>query len=197
VFAGTGNEGVVGEQELNLSGLTDFNTNRRRLIDDCCALEGLQHFLDSEDECDPKDKGEVFLEKDKVGANKEETKAMTRDEHKKANIAPPPACKAPYPTGRKARSLSPEPSKVPLSTQVAHRQATPGQGHKVNTVVATDVLLDTSDPNHQPGSMTVSHHAPSPKQAKAKTFASVVSTPKTPVKAQKTSPTKQTPTKSV
>jgi len=196
--AGTGGEGVVGEQELNLStSLTDFDANCRRLIDDFYALEGLQHFSDSDDECDPEDKGEVFLEKDKVSANKEETKVMTRDEHKKANVAPPPAYKAPYPTGRKARSLSPKPSKVPLSTQVAHRQATPGQGHKINIVVATDMLLNLSDPNHQPGSMTVSHHAPSPKQAKTKTFASVVSTPKTPAKTQQTSPTKQTSTKPV
>jgi len=205
VFAGTGNEGVVGEQELNLSGLTDFNTNRHRLIDDFCAPEGLQHFLDSDDECDPEDKGEVFFEKDKVGTNKEETKVMTRNEHKKANIAPPPASKAPCPTGRRARSLSPKPtsseatkatspnqtSKVPLSTQVAHQHATCGQGHKVNMVVATDVLLEWSDPKHQPGSMTVSHHAPSPKQAKTKTFASVASTPRRPAKTQQTSPATQ------
>jgi len=110
---------------LNLSSLTDFNANRRQLIDDFHALEGLQHFSDSDDECDPKDKGEIFLEKDKVGANKEETKVMTRNEYKKANIAPPPVSKAPYPTGRRARSLSPKPTsskdaKVPLSTQVAH-----------------------------------------------------------------------------
>jgi len=153
------------------------------LIDDFYALEGLQHFSDSDDECDPEDKGEVFLEKDKVGANKEETKAMTTNECKKANIAPPPASKAPYPTGHRARSLSPKPtsskvtkatspnqtSKVPLSTQVAHRQATPGQGH----------------------------NAPSPKQAKTKTFASVASTPKAPAKTQQTSLATQTPNKPV
>jgi len=135
VLTGTGNGGIVGEQELNLSSLTDFNANRRRLIDDFYALEGLQHFSDSDDECDPEDKSEVFFEKDKVYANKKETKVMTRNEHKKANIAPPPASKAPYPTGRRARFLSPKPTslqttKVPLSTQVAHQQATPGQGHK-------------------------------------------------------------------
>jgi len=74
---------------------------------------------------------------------------MTRSEHKKAEIVPPPASKAPYPTGRKARSFSPktmssetakatspnEASKVPLSTQVAHQVATCGRGHKVNMVV--------------------------------------------------------------
>jgi len=59
------------------------------------------------------------------------------------------------------------------------------------------MLLDLSDPKHQPGSMTVSHHSPSPKQAKAKTFASVASTPKTPAKTQQTSPVTQTPTKPV
>jgi len=211
VFAGTGNEGIVGEQEGNISSLTDGNTDRRRLIDDFYALEGLQHFLDSDNEHDPEDKDEVFFEKAKVGANKEETKVMTRNEYKEANIAPPPASKAPYPTGRRARSLSPKPtsleatkatspnqtSKVPLSTQVAHQHATYGQGHKVNTVVATDVLLESSDPKHQPGSMTVSHHAPSPQQANAKTFASVASAPKTPAKTQQTSPTAQTPTKPV
>jgi len=136
--AGTGSKGIVGEQELNLSSLTDFNENRRRLIDDFYALEGLQHFSDSDDECDPKDKGEVFLEKDEVETNKEETKVMTRNEHKKANIAPPPASKAPHPTGRRARSLSPkltsskptmttspkQTPKVPHSTQVAPQQAT-------------------------------------------------------------------------
>jgi len=196
---------------LNLSSLTDSNTNRRRLIDNFYALEGLQHFSDSEEEGEPEDKGEVFFEKDKVGANKEKTKAMTRDECKKANIALPPAYKAPCPKDRRARSLSPkltssrptkptspkQTPKVPLSTQVVHRQATPGQGHKVKTVVAADVLLDSSDPNHQPGTMTVSNHPPSPKQTKTIAFASVVSTPKASPKTQQTSPTKQTPTKPV
>jgi len=209
VDAGTGNEGIVGEQELNLSSLTDSDTNRPRLIDDFYALEGLQHFSDGDEEGKPEDKGEVFFEKDKVGANKEETKAMTRDEHKKANIALPPAYKAPHPKDRVARSLSPkiasprptkptspkQTPKVPLSTQVAHRQATPGQGHKVKIVVATDMLLDSSDPNHKPGTMTASNHPPSPKQTKTITFVSVISTPKAPPKTQQTSPTKQTPTK--
>jgi len=130
--AGTGDEGIVGEQELNLSSLTDTDTNRRRLIDDFYAQEGIQHFSESDEESEPEDKGEVFFEKDKVGANKEETKVMTRDEYKKANIAPPPAYKAPYPKNRRARSSSPKftsprptkavsskQTKVPLSTQVA------------------------------------------------------------------------------
>jgi len=114
----TGDEGIVGEQELNLSSLTDANVNRRRLIDDFYAQEGLQHFSDSDEESEPEDEGEVFFEKDKVGANKEETKAMTRDEYKKANIALPPAHKAPYPKDRRARSLSPK-FKSPRPTKPA------------------------------------------------------------------------------
>jgi len=35
---------------------------------------------------------------------------------------------------------------------------------KVNVLVTTDTLLDSADPQHQPGSMTVSHGTPSPKQ---------------------------------
>jgi len=133
---------------LNLSGLTDFDENRRRLIDDFYALEGLQHFSDSDEGCDPEDKGEVFLEKNKVAANKEETKVMTRDECKKANIAPSPAYKAPYPEGRRARSLSPKLTssrttktaspkstpKVPHSPKVAPQQATHGQESGVKVV---------------------------------------------------------------
>jgi len=63
--------------------------------------------------------------------------------------------------------------------------------------VATDVIYDTTDPQHQPGSMTIHHQAPSPKQASTKTFASVASTPKTPILAtpQQASPKVQTPTK--
>jgi len=33
-FEGTGNEGIIGEQEGNLSGLTDSNADQRRLIDE-------------------------------------------------------------------------------------------------------------------------------------------------------------------
>jgi len=63
--------------------------------------------------------------------------------------------------------------------------------------VATDVIYDRTDPQHQPGSTTVHHQAPSPKQASTKTFASVASTPKTPTLTtpQQTSPKVQTPTK--
>jgi len=125
VIEGTSNEGIIGEQEGNLSSLTDFNSNQRRLIDEFYAQEGLMHFSDSEDEAD--DEGEVFFDK-------AETKVMTRSEHAKAEIAPPPASKAPYPRNHRSRSLSPKPTsqstlkttspvqtpKVPLSTQVAH-----------------------------------------------------------------------------
>jgi len=34
MVAGTGDEGIVGEQEGNLSSLTDSNADRRRLIDE-------------------------------------------------------------------------------------------------------------------------------------------------------------------
>jgi len=197
VFAGTANEGIVGEQEGNLSSLTDFNTNQRRLIDEFYAQEGLMHFSDSEDEAE--DPGEVFFDKT-------EAKVMTRSEYAKAEIAPPPASKAPYPKNRRSRSLSPKPTsqstlktpspvqmpKVPLSTKVAH-QVAQGHGHKVNIIVATDMLLETTDPGHKPGSVTVHHLAPSPKPTSVKTFASVASTPK--VKPQQASPTVQTPTK--
>jgi len=101
VIEGTGNEGIIGEQEGNLSSLTNFNSNRRRLIDEFYAQEGLMHFSDSEDEAD--DEGEVFF-------HKAETKVMTRSEHAKAEIAPPPASKAPYPRNRRSRSLSPKPT---------------------------------------------------------------------------------------
>ena len=166
--------------------------------------------MDSDDEHDLEDK-EVFVEeKAKVGTGKEETKVMTRSKHKKADIAPPPASKAPCPTGRGARSLSPkltsskaagpsQASKVPLSTQVAHQVATCGQGHKVNAAVAADMLLKLTDPQHQPGSVTASHHAPGPKPANAKTFAPVAWTPETPAvtKTQQTGPAAQTSTKPV
>jgi len=35
---------------------------------------------------------------------------------------------------------------------------------KVSILVATDTLLESTDPKHQPGSMTVHHRAPSPKK---------------------------------
>jgi len=43
--------------------------------------------------------------------------------------------------------------------------ANPNRGaHNVTILVATDTLLDSTDPRHQPGSMTVHHRTPSPKQ---------------------------------
>jgi len=162
------------------------------------------HFLDSEDEAE---------EKVEVEPIKEATKVMTRSEHKKADIAPPSASKAPYPTGRRARSLSTKSTsskttnatsphqapKVPLSTQVAHQVAKQDREHQVNVLMAADMLLKSMDPQHQPGSMTVNHLAPSPKPTSTKTFASVASTPKTPAvtKTQQAGPTAQAPTKPV
>ena len=198
----TGNEGIIGEQEGNLSSLTDSNTDRRRLVDEFYAHDGLMHFSDSKDEAEEK------VERKPI---KEETKVMTRSEYERAKIAPPPASKAPYPKDRRSRSLSPKPTsqldtkttspsqtpKVPLSTQVAHQVAKQGRGHKVNISVATDMLLESTDPGYQPGSVAVNHLAPSPKPASIKTFASVASTPKTPIvtKPQQASPTVQTPNK--
>jgi len=62
------------------------------------------------------------------------------------------------------------------------------------------MLLKSTDPQHQPGSMTAHHLAPSPKQANTKTFASVASVASTPkistvTKHQQASPTVQTSTK--
>jgi len=140
------------------------------------------HFSDSEDEA---------KEKVEVGPIKEETKVMTRSKYKKANIAPPPASKAPYPKNRRTHSLSPKPTsllttkttsppqtpKVTIVTQAATQVVKPKQGPNAQTLVATDTICDTIDPQHQPGSVTAHHQAPSPKQASTKTFASVASTP--------------------
>jgi len=115
VVEGTSNEGIVGEQEGNLSSLTDSNTDRRRLIDEFCAHDGLKHFSDGEDEA----KAKV-----EVRPVKEETKVMTRSKHEKANIAPPPASKAPCPKNRRTRSLSPKPASF-LSTKTASPPQTP------------------------------------------------------------------------
>jgi len=149
------------------------------------------HFLDSEDEA---------KEKVEVETKKEETKVMTRSEYEKTNIAPPPASKAPYPEGRKARSLSPKSTKfkttkttsppqkpkTTINKQVGTQIAKPKQGPKVKIVVATDTILESTDPQHQPGSLAVHHQAPSPKQASTKTFASVALTPKSPILATPT-----------
>jgi len=101
---------------------------------------------------------------------------------------------SPKPTSQSTvKTTSPvQTPKVPLSTQVAH-QVAKGQGRKVNIIVATDMLLETTDPGHKPGSVTVHHLAPSPKPTSTKTFASVASAPK--VKPQQASPTVQAPAK--
>jgi len=199
---GTGDKGIIGEQEGNLSGLTDSNTDRRRLIDEIYAHGRPMHFSDSEDEA---------KEKVEVEPIKEESKVTTGSEHEKANIAPPPGSKAPYPKNRRSRSLSPKPTshlttkaasppQMPKTTTVmqsAAQVAKPKQGPKVRILVATDMLLESTDPQHQPKSVTVHHQAPSPKQASAKTFASVASTPKTPTvtKPQQAGPAAKTPSK--
>jgi len=175
VFEGSGNKGIVGEQEGNVSSLTNGDADRRRLIDEFYSQDGLMHFLDSDGEEDPEDKGKAFFEKEaKVGVDKEETKVMTRTEHKKAGIAPPPASEAPYPTDRRARSLSPKlmSSKSTLTTS----------SHKTPKA---------------PLSTQVAHQAPSPKPASTKTFASVALTPNAPsvTKPQQAGTMAPTPTK--
>ena len=99
---------------------------------------------------------------------------MTRTEHKKAGIAPPPASEAPYPTDRRARSLSPKlmSSKSTLTTS----------SHKTPKA---------------PLSTQVAHQAPSPKPASTKTFASVALTPNAPsvTKPQQAGTMAPTPTK--
>ena len=133
------------------------------------------HFSDGDGEEDPQGKGEVHSEKKtKVGIDKEETKVMTRNEHKKAGVAPPPASKAPYPTDRRAHSLSPKlmSSKSTLTTSSHNTPKAP---------IATQVV----------------QQAPSPKPASTKTFASVASTPNAPTvtKPQQVNTTASTPTK--
>jgi len=199
VIEGEGNKGIVGEQEGNTSGLTDSDTDRRRLIDEFYSQDGLNKFFDSEDE----DK-----ERGKVGINKEETKVMTRSEYEKAGVVPPPASKAAYPANRKPRSVSPKltspktpkttsPTQTPKITSSKQQITNPKQTPTIKVLVATDTFLDTQDPQHQPGSIVVHHRAASPKQTSAKTFASIASTPKTPTlpPPQQASPKVKTPTK--
>jgi len=85
------------------------------LIDEFYAHDGLMHFSDSEDEA---------KEKIEVKPIKEETKVMTRSEYEKANIAPPPASKAPYPKNRRTRYLSPKPTSH-LTTKATSPPQTP------------------------------------------------------------------------
>jgi len=138
---------------------------------------------------------------------------MTRSECKKAGVVPPPASSAACPENRKPRSVSPKPTspiapKTTSPTQTpkitSNKQQTqivkPKPAPKIKALVATDTILDTTDPQHQPGSVVVIHKAASPEQTSAKTFASVALTPKTPLKTptsappQQASPKVQTPT---
>jgi len=129
VVEGTDNKGVIGEQEGNLSGLTDSNTDQCQLIDEFYSHDGLMHFSDSEDKAE---------EKVEVGTNKEETKVLTRSECEKASIAPPPASKAPYPKNRRTRSLSPKPTSLKTT-----KTTSPPQTPKITIIpqTATQVVL--------------------------------------------------------
>jgi len=115
VVEGTGDISIIGEQEGNLFSLTDSNADRRQLIDEFYAHDGLMHFSDSEDEA---------KEKVEVEPIKEESKVMTRSEYEKANIAPSPASKASYPKNCRSCSLSPKPTSQ-LTTKTTSPSQTP------------------------------------------------------------------------
>ena len=174
-FGTSGDEGVVGEQEGDVSNLTNSDTDRRRAIEEFCSHDGLMHFSDSDGEEDPQGKSEAHSKKKtNAGVDKEETKAMTRNEHRKAGVAPPPASKAPHPTGHRARSLSPK--------SMSSKSALTASSHNTPKVpIATQVV----------------HQTPVPEQASTKTFAFVASTPKSPAvtKPQQASTEVMTPTK--
>jgi len=136
---------------------------------------------------------------------------MTRSEYKKAGVVPPPASSATHPGNHKPHAVSPKPTnpktpktasppqtpKIAINKQVGAQILQPKPGPKIKVLVATDTILNTADPGHQPGSVVVCHMAANPKQTGAKTFASVASTPKTPTLAppQQASAKVQTPTK--
>jgi len=62
------NEGIVSEQEGNISNLTNSDPDHRRLIEEFYAQDGIIQFSDSRDEVE---------EEAKVTSKKEETKVMT------------------------------------------------------------------------------------------------------------------------
>jgi len=134
VVEGTGNEGIIGEQDGNLSSLANSNTDRCQLIDEFYSHDGLMHFSDSEDEA---------KEKVEVETNKEETKVMTRSKYEKASIAPPPASKAPYPKDRRTHSLSPKPTSLKTT-----KTTSPPQTPKVTIIpqAATQIVKPRQGP---------------------------------------------------
>jgi len=138
VVEGTGNEGIIGEQEGNLSSLTDGNTDRHQLIDEFYSHDGRMHFSDSEDKA---------KEKVEVGPNKEETKVMTRSEYEKASIAPPPASKVPYPKDHRTRSLSPKPTSLKTT-----KTTSPPQTPKVTDNGTISPVIQTTNGSHVPSS---------------------------------------------
>jgi len=59
----TSNKGIVGEQEGNLSGLTNSNAERHRLVDEFYAQDGLKHFWIVRTNTIPKTKTKSFLKR--------------------------------------------------------------------------------------------------------------------------------------
>jgi len=63
-FEGSGDEGVIGEQEGNVSGLTKLLTNsdtdRCRLVDEFCSQDGTMHFRTVMTSATPKTKAKSF-----------------------------------------------------------------------------------------------------------------------------------------
>jgi len=189
---GEGGESIIGEQEGNTSGLTESDTDQRRLVDEFYAQDGLWKFLNSEDKAE--DKG-------KVATKEQEAKVMTRSEYEKAGIKPPPVNEAAYPANRKPRSVSPKPTSPKITKTTSPKQQTkatsPKQSPKIKVLVATDTICTKQDPQHQPGSIVVVHNVASPKQTSTKSLVAPTSTPNTHILAQpqQISPKVQTPTK--
>jgi len=149
---GKGDEGIIGEQEGNTSGLTESKTDRRQQVDEFHAQEGAWNFSDSEDKAKDKQQAET---------GKEETKVWTRSECEKAGIKPPPVNQAGHPQSRKSCSTSPKPTshKIPkvISPMQSPKVSSPKQSSKPTSPskrknVATDTLCSEQDPQHQPGS---------------------------------------------
>jgi len=132
VIEGKGNESIIGEQEGDTSGLTDSDTDRRRLVDEFYSQDGLWKFSESEDE--DEDKG-------KVGMNKEDTKVMTRSEYEKAGVVAPPASEAAFPANRN-RSVSPK--------QTSHKTSKTTSPTQTSKTTSTKQQTKIVDPKQTP-----------------------------------------------
>jgi len=185
-------EGIVGEQEVDSSGLTDSGSDQRRLIDELYAQEGAYNFPDSDDEAESEQQAKPAVE---------ESKVLTRSESKKKGINPPPANKAEYPPECicKSRSASPK-AKSPKEEEwePKHPFTDPKNNRKKKEVVSVDMLGGEieSQPQSEPSSL--SNEVYSPEQTTPKvTFATILATnpkaqvpPKTKPDAKKILPAK-------